>query len=384
MSPKVARKIAALEKKASDQAATLKKLSKKKAARRAKKDRHKQRRLLKKTGGSRVVVVAPRKRKVGACGNEVSEDSGEDDGDIVVVETGGGGVVTTKATIIGNDKEDTNEESDENSYEAEEFVWQHQSQKVGKFLIKWNTGRKEYTTVKPVLRDVPEETLSFIWRVYSKTPSVLAYIDKVAKENYKGRIVVKGYTSLKKYADEQGWAEEATEVQVPQVEKKIGVLKTPPAPQHPISVQKALDWVRRPWMAEAKPQEIEETAAPTATTDTTQPPRTPPHRVKPSATLETTPEKACAHPKNHVWEPQTSGAYVKSGRLGGLSCIGPCGRKFVAAKPCETARKEEFHPTIKEPAHLCKMCRRGMCCDCHVYFTLKDGGRRNTRSRGDP
>ena len=228
----------------------------------------------------------------------------------------------------------------------------------------------------------------------------------------RGKIVVKGFVSLKKYAEERGWAEEATEVHVPQVEKKKGKLKSPPAPrppevQDPISLQKALDWVRDkpvPELAKAAAStevattatktppppprtQAEATAAPTATTKTQQPPKTPPQRVKPSVTIETTPEKACADPEKHVWEPQTSGAYVKTGRLGGLSCIGACGRKFVDMKPqCERARAKEFQPSVHKPAQLCRTCSRGVCFDCHLSYTsvTTDGGRRYTRSRGDP
>ena len=132
-------------------------------------------------------MVAPRVRKIGADGNEKSndDDSGREDDGYIVDETGGGGVAANKKmneTIIGKDeKEESNEESDENFYEVEEFVWQHKSQKVGKLFVTWNTGKQEYATVKPVLLDLPEDTLSFIWRVFSKTPSVIAYIDKVAK-----------------------------------------------------------------------------------------------------------------------------------------------------------------------------------------------------------
>ena len=83
-------------------------------------------------------------------------------------------------------------------------MWQHKSQKVGKFLIQWNTGLQEYATVKPVLRDLPEETLRFVWRVYGKTPSVVAYVGRVTQANYKGKIVVEGFTSLRKYTKKGG------------------------------------------------------------------------------------------------------------------------------------------------------------------------------------
>ena len=161
-----------------------------------------------------------------------------------------------------------------------------------------------------------------------------------------------------------------------------------------------MEWVRAP-LAEAtaaRPEEERGTAAaPTVPNAAKTPPqkvkpsapavptaaKTPPQKVKPSATIETAPE-ACTHPKKHVWDPQTSGAYVKTGWLGGL-CIGPCERSFVETRPEETERGKKFHPTIKKPAVLCRICKRGMCYECHLdamNATAADSGR--TRRRGGP
>jgi hypothetical protein len=115
-------------------------------------------------------------------------------------------------------------------------------------------------------------------------------------------------------------------------------------------------------------------------------PSTPPRRVRPSTTIKMTPERPCILPMRHEWEPQTSGVYVSTGRLSGLSCISTCGQMFVATRPVSSeVRKIEFHPTGHRPAQLlCKKCSRGMCFDCELEYTEKtgtpDSGRRS-RSR---
>ena len=410
MSPTVARRIAALQKVANDQAATLAKISKRKAARRKKKDSEKQSRLLKRTGGGGVAPTAVRVRKIGEDGNEESDDEsgrGNKGGEEEEDDAGGSAppeiIRVTKKGNNGNEEESSVLEED--FYAAEEFMWQTKSEKVGKLRLRWNTNREEYARVKPVLIDVPEDTLRLIWTMYGKTPSVVSYIEKVASDNYLNKRVVEGFTTLKEYAEARGWAEEATDVQIPKLETKIGLKKTPPPSrqQDPSSLQNALGWVRGPGeLAEAAvatavttkvptptPKRTKEakTAAPTATTTIQPSPKTPPKRVKPSVTIEATPEKACSDPEKHKWEPQPGGAYVKSGRLGGLSCIGRCGRKFVSAKPVDdTARGKEFYPSAQHPAQLCRNCSRGMCFDCHLAIidANPDGGRRNTRRRGAP
>jgi hypothetical protein len=152
-------------------------------------------------GNTASVSMNNEKNKTGNAGG--GKDMNKDDAEILA-ET------TTTATAKNGTNGKRIREEKKTDFIVQDFVWETDTKKKGKFKVLWNEGSMEYSNVKPVLEDKADEALLMMWRgYYNKSEREVAFVEKVARTMFgkPPKQVVSEFKTLKEYGIQRGWVE---------------------------------------------------------------------------------------------------------------------------------------------------------------------------------